>query len=196
MPSNLDPHTTALLAHLMQGEPEFVENMAPGEGKTQAILVGNLVTHTVAFLRDLFPNPRINDLMRLVWDLIGHRAVPAVIGPVPSPAMGVAGGTGMVLLPANWPLMMTRDPLMQVGAMVFVGSQARDFYRGLIRTEADSETIRRRAHGYEAEYLKTLYTLNPALVLNNYQKGVVAEFPNGLPTDLAYDSGEFKMVRA
>ena len=191
------PHSQALLAALIDNDPDFVETLADDDPrKASGVAVGNLVTQTVGGLRDLFPNRWINDLMGIVWDIIGRRIVPAAVGPTATPSMAVHGYKAIILLPQTWPAMMAQDPIMQVGAMVFVGSQARDFHRGLIRSIAGSEMAKMRAKAYEAEYLKTCLSLSiGSPTFNEYQREVLAMFPNGLTSrpDLAYESGRFQL---
>ena len=63
---------------------------------------------------------------------------------------------------------------MAVGALVFNGSQAIDYYNGRIGKDRDPMTlITKRCLNYEAEFLRTV----PAALLNKYQREVLEMFP-------------------
>jgi len=157
-------------------------------------LIGRVVTETVHFLQtpELFCCPKVNDLMRLVWNIIGQGIAPcAVVEGVPSVSFTVVsaqhGPRAVILMPPDWMQQMAADPLMQVGSLVFVGSQARDYYRGKIKSAADSALVGQRARAYEAEYLLALRAMGYTK-FNEYQEAVLSEYPNGVPAELAYDS--------
>ena len=143
----------------------------------------SLLTEGVDVLRSLVPNDRVNALARVIWDLIGHKQVLAAIGPDVSTlaftVMGFKGQPrqGVILIPKQWPQMVTDDPFMQLGAILFVGVQVVDYYND--RLIGDPGT-RRRWHAYEAELLRTLRTLLPSWQLNEYQREILERFPDGL----------------
>jgi hypothetical protein len=146
-------------------------------------------TAGVAFLRDLYPNERIRKLATLVWDIVGGHRVPVVLGPkVPTMSLCMIGTkdpktqemTGMravIMLPHHWMDLVEANPLLQMGAIVFVGSQAIDFVHG--RTQ---HGVLDRARGYEAEYLKTLREKVPAWQPTDYQTGILKDYAEGIDT--------------
>jgi hypothetical protein len=151
----------------------------------------NYFTMSVDFLRSVFPNPIINERMAAVWDIVHYNIAPVVLGPdlptihfaalatVAEPAKGHA----MFILPFKWLDMVHEDPLMQLGALVFTGSQAVDFYNEIIRSEEDSRKSNQRGRAYEAEFLLTLQ--KGGATLNEYQKKTLVEYPEGLASPAA-----------
>jgi hypothetical protein len=74
--------------------------------------------------------------------------------------------------------MIQKNAIYQLGALVFVGSQAVDYYNGKIWSEF--EKAKNRARAYEAEYLMTLKEAVPDLTLNEWQQDVLGAFPEGI----------------
>lgn len=161
---------------------DLVEKMPLDDPRRDPVLrLGDTVTLGVGHLRSVFPNPRINALMRLVWDIIGHRVVPVAMGPnVPSLTVGVVNTQAVIFTPHNWLDMVAADPFYQLGALVFVGSQAMDFFTGRVKVQSDVHALQQRALAHEAEYLLTATRLGAPL--NTYQRQVLEEFPQGLDT--------------
>ncbi len=141
-----------------------------------------LFTGGVEVLRSIVPNERIRAMGRVIWDLVGNKQTVTAIGPaVPSLGFTVMKKEkmhqAMILIPRTWPQMVEDDPFMQLGAILFVGAQAVDFYNDRLFREANA---RRRWHAYEAELLLTLKTLLPSWSPNDYQRETLARFPEGL----------------
>ncbi len=145
----------------------------------------------VDFLRDPkeFPNQEINKLVTLMWRSIGNKFIPVAIDTKGSLSTfsflaTVQDGkdSGMFILPRTFVDRVREDIVMQTGAVVYMGSQARDFYTGHIR---DSKTdIQARALAFEADTLLTLQNMakmeHQPMQLNQYQQQVLAQFPQGL----------------
>lgn len=147
--------------------------------------MGHRFTAAVDFLRSKFPNESIRRLMATVWDLVGHRIVPLSHGPTHgvwslSFCAYVRGGRhhAVLLVPDNWLEQMKKELVYETGAIVFVGSQAVDFYNGRL---SDGH-VNERSRGFEAEYLLTVKKLSPSYKLNDYQTCVLKECPEGLAT--------------
>lgn len=153
----------------------------------------NYFTMSVDFLRSVFPNPIINERMAAVWDIVHYNIAPVVLGPdlptIHFAALGTvaepAKGKAMFILPFKWLDMVHEDLLMQLGALVFTGSQAVDFYNEIIRGEEDSRKSNQRGRAYEAEFLLTLQ--KSGATLNEYQKKTLEEYPEGLASPTAAD---------
>jgi hypothetical protein len=168
----------------------------PKKAKGQAM--GDFFTQGVGYLKTDFPNDTIRKLMSLVWDIVGSKITPIAMGPdVQSVSIAVFGNPVLpqaaVFLPHNWLDELKRDPVLQMGALVFVGSQIVDFYNRRLMDQAEQSIKRARAH--EAEFLLTSKRHVPHLVFNDYQKKVLEDFPEGVSTlavlDLLYTSKEF-----
>lgn len=146
---------------------------------------------------------RTKDLMSLVWDLFGKNIVPvAVYDGIPSLSFVIVGvknkatRRGIVLVPTNWVEITHEDPIGQAGALVFVGSQARDYYNGKLYGSEDSKETKDRALAYEAEYLLTALK-ESKFELKQYQKDILKQFPQGVNTPeaqrLLYTSRKFSL---
>lgn len=162
---------------------ERVEKLAKGDPRrVNAEKLGNRFTEGVAMLK-LWPNPNVRTLMSMVWDIVGHRVVPIALGPeVESLTFGAMGNPAMpdaiIFVPPKWEKLIQEDPVCQLGALVFVGSQAVDYYNG--RVGYEPEAMKRRARANEAEFLMTIKTDTPAHKMNDWQASVLEEFPEGL----------------
>jgi hypothetical protein len=165
---------------------EEIADSEPGAYK-EAKQIERFVTSGVTFLRDVFPNDRIRSLMGIAYDLIGRKVTPVAFGPnVPTlsmAAMRVGDDIkGIIFAPHNWITMIKANPLMQVGALVFVGSQVVDFYND--KLIGQSKNVQQRARAFEAEYLLTLReNSGEGWVPNEYQSEVMKEYPAGVLTE-------------
>jgi hypothetical protein len=141
------------------------------------------------FLRKLFPNPVINRLMRATWDTVGNKIVPVCFGfKVPTLAFILESDSAQpfIATPKKWASMVHRDPITQMGALVFVGSQAVDYAHERIPThQGEKEKMALRARAYESEYLSTVRGLTPSWEPNRYQEELLREFPEGVATPKA-----------
>lgn len=168
-------------------KPQLLSNMDPKDPSAQKARVSSdLFTGGVHLLRTI-ENPVISGLMSYVWDLFHHRHVLMAMGPdVPSLSFALAGGGGglkaLVFAPHNWPDMIKKDPMMQLGAIITNGSQCADYYNDLIKGRDGVEASKNRAESYEAEYLLMLGD-HP---FNEYQKGILALHPKGFDPILGY----------
>jgi hypothetical protein len=143
--------------------------------------VESLFTASVHLLRSQFPDPNIRRLMSIVWDLVKHRVVESALGPVATPSFTVvrAGDAtrALILLPVEWVRRIEEDPVMQTGALIFLGSQAVDYWNGRISPPGK---VQIRARAYEAEFLLKYKAANPEWEPNDYQQRVLQHFPQGL----------------
>ena len=148
-----------------------------------------------------FPNQQINELMTLFWRLVGNKITPTVLHTgIPGLAFwGEVRGVesmGMVFVPQTYAELCVDDPAMQLGALVFTASQARDFYNG---RQAVTDEVKARAYAYEGEFLKTLIETAPAFTPNEYQRRVLIQFADGIETNyrkLKYQSMPFVMSKS
>ncbi len=153
------------------------------------------VTAGVDFLRSKFPHFQINHLMRLVWDLIGHKVTPFALGPaVPTLSFGMICNSknptitkACIFAPEHWLEMIADDKICQMGALVYVGSQCCDFYHGKCVGPNLSQEMIARSSGWEAEYLMVIKQTTPDWRPNPYQADLLANFPNGLQSDKCRD---------
>jgi hypothetical protein len=156
--------------------------------------IGGNFTWAVGFLRTNFPNVSIRKLAVLLWDVCGSNTVRLGLGPdVPTLTFGLMGHDAMLFAPNNWDEMIKAEPLYQMGGVVFCGAQVCDFYSGKITSTEEAQVTARRSRGYEAEYILTLQKINRNVKLNEYQQGLLKDFPQGLKdiADLVYEYPKF-----
>lgn len=160
----------------------------------------------VDFLRDpeRFPNRRINETVTLMWRLIGNKDIPVVLDKwgFPSLSFAVVGNKAnkmpLFIMPVDFIDQVREDPVMQLGIVTYMSSQARDYYAEAIRHGA-SDVVNRRARAFEAEALLTLEKMSSEegmdLYWNELQQSILSEFPYGLaslPSDLDYHTPEYR----
>jgi hypothetical protein len=143
------------------------------------------------------PDPHLSILGKNIWDVFHYEYVRIAMGPkVPSLSMAIVpaamlnklgfsdvsvGHHGVVIAPHDWLDQIKKDPLMQFGAVLFVGSQAVDYYNK--RYTVDPQNIQTRAQAFESRFLRLL----PENELNEYQKSLVKQYQGELDPDLLYD---------
>lgn len=146
----------------------------------------------VDFLRDAnkFRNRQINDLVTLLWRLVGNKVTPIVLDQWGVPSLsflaienGAKGMTPLIIIPTNYLDQVRQDPINQLGGITFMASQCRDFISGVLNKH-NSDSVNKRSMGYEAETLLTVQTMAKAekvpFVWSAYQKTVLADYPLGL----------------
>ena len=164
-------------AFIGENQKHLSEIDQESEGYRRAKKAESLFTWGVGYLKsEVFPSLHIQRLMSFTWDVIGNKHVNLGVGPrVPTLSVAIlVNRQTAVFVPHNWIEMVNEDPIMQLGAIVFVGSQAVDAYNG--RALIDPDKIMPRARAYESEFLLYLRNFKP----NEYQRGVLGDFPNGL----------------
>jgi len=174
-----------MLSAFMHGG-ERIEKMSKDDPKrVKGETLGARFTEGVGMLRR-FPNPQIRALADMVWQVVGHRIVPIALGPsVPSLTFGAMGSAarpdGIIFVPHEWEAMIKENAVYQLGALVFVGSQAVDYYNG--RVGYEPEAMMKRARANEAEYLVTIRETVPDYTFNDWQNQMLTEFPEGLRSE-------------
>lgn len=147
------------------------------------------------------PSLPINRLMTLAWRLIGNKVVATTVAevmPLGHPEtlhfwceIRSGQALGIVMVPFEWAKMVIEDRWMQMGGLVFIGSQVADYWHGKINRYSGDRPAMERAMAHEAEFLLTLEGFKP----NSYQKQVLDHFPQGLkslPADLRYELKPYK----
>ncbi len=183
--SGLDLSNKKLLAEILSSfsGPSIQDKDLEGPAKHHARVLSESFTSGVGYLRSSFPNESIRTLMSIVWDLCGSKTVPLALGPsVQSLSFGKMGANGIMFAPVDWVAQIKEDAVYQMGALVFVGSQAVDFYNNLMNTHEEAQTVLLRARMYEAEYLRTIRKTVEGHTFNKYQQGIMKDFPQGIAT--------------
>lgn len=178
---------------------EFVERQSllpsPVDAAEKVRRIQDTFDAFVDFLRDpdSFPNTEINQVVTLMWRLIGNREIQMGLddeGRVSSVSFTVLVSRDddkdkrpILIIPGNFLGQTVSDPVLQLGMMGFMASQVKDFYMGAIE-KGTSQDVNRRARAYEAEVLLTLSGMAQSegmqLPLNDYQQKVLGENPQGL----------------
>lgn len=164
-----------------------IESLPMGDPLRQVgAQVGDRITAVVGSLATVFPNEVINRLMRDVWHLLGSRTVfvalhPAAVAPTVI-VLGIKNGEPEVaiLFPSNWIESASADMVMAGGALIFCGSQAIDGFNQCLFGSQFAPIAKKRARAHEAEYLLAVHAASPQWVPNEYQQGVLADFPEGV----------------
>ncbi len=173
--------------------------------RARGMQAADLWTLMVAWIADPVrtPSPRINALGLLGWKLCGsNTASLSMTTMVRTPTFLVASKpprmVGVIMVPPNFVELATADPVMQLGAAVFVNSQVRDYWNSLV---FEREKIVARAKAHEAEYLRLVRDQSEQIsngrgwTPNEYQREVMEEYPS-FPPELEYESLPFSLARA
>lgn len=161
----------------------------------------------VDFLRDpsRLCHPQINQLVTLLWRLVGNHEITTVPDQWnlrrPSQAFVIFGSRvqqiALIVFPLNFLALVKRDPMMQLGAVVNMASQGRDYFSHHLDPHTQV-----RARAYEAELLTLLPGMHQREYLtwqnNAYQDEVVRDYPCGLsslPSPLQYPTPTYPTER-
>lgn len=208
-----------MLIEKLFGEKVYLDDLPDGEDKQIGKGVEGLFTSMVELLASFegCPNNSINSLLRLLWNLCHHRMVmqastdwdmvsKAMNLPTDSAFAFICEKHGnkevpIILVNKDLVKLVKERPIYHSGGMVFVASQCRDFYNGKLFDISDLkqsyERTKARSFAYEAEFLITMkYNTPPGIPfsLNDYQKWVLSQYPDGLkslPKECVYEDKEF-----
>lgn len=142
--------------------------------------------------------PVIRDAINLLWDMVGNKFV----------AVGSSNGfktisffsvkakdqqtRAFIILPEKYPVMATHDTPMQMGAMVAIASQVKDYWNNRLDDKTE-----RRTFSMEAHFIKTLLEEFPHIqeegYPNRYQQKLLEKYPDGIESalDVHYKSRPF-----
>lgn len=163
---------------------KFIKDFPPGnEFAAQANLCSELFSCAVNLLQS-FNNNYVGNLASYAWDLFHNHHAMMAFGPnVPSLSVSIKisneGKRSLVIPPKNWPDMIAKDSVFQLGAVIYVSSQVIDAYNDKL------EDAPKRAASYESEYLLSLKNTG-FNQFNEYQRGIIRDFPNGIEKSLLY----------
>lgn len=166
----------------------------------QASFCASTFTAIVAALRDKIfcPNPRIIELADLLWELVGNKVTPFAVTTELSSLLGfwterISGQKkGVVMCHPAWHQAAMQNIIMQAGGVVYIASQARDYYNDKFE---DRTAMLHRASAFEADFLLTLKDTD-VFRQTVYQQGVMKNFPEGLRSlrqELWYESKPFSV---
>jgi hypothetical protein len=144
-------------------------------------------------------NDELNKLMSLTWRLVGNHIVPvATLEKIPTMSFFAEltnnEMAAFIVCPPHWCEMLRDDLYMQVGALVYNSSKARDYWNrkipGHVITKEESH---QRAMCYESEWLRFCQLNDPSFKPNTYQGQVLAKYQGvvDMPPEMVYDSRPF-----
>lgn len=156
------------------------------------------------------PLPQVNGLMSLFWRLVGNRIAPAAMTGVPTVSFWcemqqrnfIPRSIAVIMVPEKWHDMIVADAHTQMGALVFVASQAKDYWNhkflpgpGQTPEQCKKECLD-RAWSHEAELLHYFQRTVPDFKPNDYQKHVMEKYPYGVfeSIDMQYCGREYDGV--
>jgi hypothetical protein len=204
MSQDSEAQARSFLQDLLEGKaPHIRQKDISSIIDPQLLLLGKiheqLTTQMVRFLLDpaLFPNKGINDLCHLFWQLVGSGVSRmAVTETVPSIHMLAIRDKVQdplvctVMVPASFLNLVLEDPWMQLGALVFTASQAKDIWNKKL-----DANIPDRARTQEAEFLRTAQHF-PNFKANDYQVRILKIYPPESLVRWQYSSEPFNLKEA
>ena len=123
--------------------------------------------------------------MNLFYQLVGSKVTPVAMTDGVS-TLGFycekrnGNSLGVVFMPTLWSDMLRETPFVQMGAMVFVASQAKDYWNNKFGVD-DKQIILDRACAFEAEFLHYLLCqTDRKFEPTDYQKQILSKFPDGI----------------
>lgn len=138
------------------------------------------------------PNSSINVLMNLFFNLVGNKITPVGIT-TSVETLGfwceIRGSKSFasILVPENWHDILVKDTYMQMGALVFAASQAKDYWNHKFHNYSKKE-IHDRAHSFESELLQYFSRTSSKFKANPYQQHILDRYPEGIASvDSHYD---------
>lgn len=168
---------------VLQGEARPEAYQLAQYAKKNSDIFSNIVA--LCSKNEAVPIVALNDLMRLCWCVVGSGHVKMMLG-LEVTTIGFTFekmpkvNVPVIACPWNWFAKCRKDVFYQVGAVISVASYIRDYWNQKYTLGSVSECMQ-RAGAYEAEYLNWLTTKEqPGYKLDEYQQGIVREFPNGL----------------
>ena len=176
-----------------------IQNQPDAEVNTK--LMGDEFSDLVDVMRQNkhVPIPSINKLMTLFWKLVGNKICPVASTNVPTISFwceiqrknNIPKSIAVILLPPNWHDLLIADPFLQMGAIVFVASQAKDYWNGKFGPLTKKEILIRAASN-EAELLHFFKRTAPKFIANEYQQQILEKFPLGISSEKTnYDGREY-----
>ncbi len=207
------------------GASQHANDMGDDPFAVKAKTAADRFTDMVKFLKNPVTTPvtSLRTLGHLIWDMVHYRITHTAMfsginamhfygelaGQKRNPAFSHIpapnGKFTIFLLPENWLEMVDQDAIMQLGGLIFCGSQARDFYNEkygdlAAKTGETHSPAVRRAAAFEAEWLMYCRGIQETSKAewhpNDYQKSIMADYPKGLaslPPELWYESKPFEI---
>lgn len=195
----MNDHQKELLTKVLgafAGEHVRLEDLNPEDDLAKrGQQFSDFFTRCVATFK-VWPDPHIALLANHIWDVFHNKHVQLCIGPQLSSLhlaivppqflakLNLPVGVDhrcLVFAPPTWTDLIKEDPIMQMGGVLFVGSQSVDFYNG--RHLIDPKALGARAAMYESRFLKTM----PPEKLNGYQKSLITKYKGEIDTSLTYE---------
>ena len=138
-----------------------------------------------------FPHPGTQAMAESLWEIIYHNLVFVSLAE-PGEEMQLITQTieadfqqALIKVPQDWLEAFLDDPIFQLGGALYAGSQAVDFYNGILSTDPDLSGDLAAAH--EAEVIKLALYEFPTYQLDDYQRQLLDLYPEGLNSPRAQE---------
>lgn len=189
-------------------QPQHIDSLATEVGLDNPVyLKHKLMESEFSDLVDVMrqykwlPLPTVNKLMTLLWRIVGNKIAPVAMNPkIPTLSFWCEiqrnRSLAVIMIPDNWHDMLVEDSHMQMGALVFAASQAKDYWNHKFApTTISKQEIHDRAWSSEAELLHFFARTAPDFHANAYQNKIMERYPNGiLSVDTHYEGREYDGV--
>jgi hypothetical protein len=141
-------------------QQEYPQPQSPGESYREIIAACN---NCVDFLKDprRFPNPEINKVTTLMWELVGNKHIYPVLDQWNFPSLVFMAfkmeyqQLPIIVVPADFVDQVQQNPIAQLGIISYTASQCRDFYCSRF-VDHDSQDIDARSTAYRIETFLTI----------------------------------------
>lgn len=143
------------------------------------------------------PLPSINVLMTLLWRLVGNHITPVAVNPnIQTLSFWCESrqnnSLAVIMVPENWHYLLVENAHLQMGAMAFVASQAKDYWNHKFVAMQKNQNVVDRAWSTEVELLQYFVKTVPDFKLNEYQDSIMKKYPKGIASvDAHYVGREY-----
>jgi hypothetical protein len=190
----------------MSNDKFFYENFdvqhiedVPDDQNTVAKRIEGEFTDLVAYLKnpEHINCPPINKLIGLFEKLVGNYITPVALTPSVQSLLFYCEQRKnktvcFIMCPSNWHEMLLKDPFMQMGGLVFIASQAKDYWNLRLSSQYENrkEEIKNRARSYEAELLNYFAKYkSEKFSANDWQKETIKLYPGGIMSEPSHYEG-------
>lgn len=178
-----------------------IEDCPDPNFKMKGLECQDLFSGMVASLKskEFLDCPLINDLGKILWDMVSNSYCPVAISDAMKSLHFLGVGKSedytdtkaLILMPPTWFDMAKKEPLMQLGAIVYIASHAKDYWNKKLGEESIP-----RGQSLEVELIKRMIKKYGEIPLTGYQNYILRQFPEGVISvlDLHYNSRPFDKI--
>ena len=167
-----------------------IEDLGESDLYKKSKLMETEFTNLVDLMREerYLPLPSINNLVTLLWRIVGNRIAPVAMAQSVSTLSfwcemqqknGVPRSIAIILMPENWHDMLVKNPHEQMGAIVFAASHAKDYWNHKFLPPNTPIEAKERAWSNESELLHYFSRNVPNFKPTEYQFHIMQKYPLG-----------------